>query len=664
MVVVGDVGAEDCLTVVNRGVQGLRMRQAADGSWPTPLETDASVTALHILLMHYLSRVDPAIEDEMVRYIRHEQHSLGGWPGFPGGQPLLDTTILCSAALKAAGASATDPALARAEVAIHRLGGVSRASLRVRAFLVLLGLAPLESVPHISSQLLQVMMWFHPRFRDHDIFAMVVVPFALLIGRSNHRTFRRRRKTAQPATESNGWRLADGGRPSARDGNRFITESSVARAGRLQGGGKGRVADIGRAFAASLAASAVSAASRLLQQLVPGSKADEAAWSWIAERQGRDKTFGEVFWPTMLSLMALDDEPSGRYTKIVSDGLEALNRWPVRDERGAWQPFTHGTTCMTALALVTLVETGAPGDDPAVDQALRWLLDHQASAGAGAIANGQACHGAGWYFGASNDLFPDVDDTTIVLQGLLPFRHRCEEAFRRGVEWLLAMEHRRGGWASFSNDGSGARLAALGLLAPEMADQPDEDITARVLFLLAQLRGGGLDRDLGVSSAVDRGVEFLWRRMRPDGTWCGHWMVNHVYGTAQVLEALARCGIAPGDARIERSTAWLESVQNSDGGWGESKDSYALGRYEPGPSNPLITSAAVMALVALGRGRSGEVSRAIDYLVSAREADGLWYDRSWSGVVFPGMSYTAYNLAATCGAIVSIHRALRVRAEI
>jgi predicted dienelactone hydrolase len=69
-----------------------------------------------------------------------------------------------------------------------------------------------------------------------------------------------------------------------------------------------------------------------------------------------------------------------------------------------------------------------------------------------------------------------------------------------------------------------------------------------------------------------------------------------------------------------------------------------------------------MALVALGRGRSREVSRAIDYLVSSQEADGLWSDKTWSGVVFPGMSYTGYNLAATCGAIVSIHRALQVRA--
>ena len=46
----------------------------------------------------------------------------------------------------------------------------------------------------------------------------------------------------------------------------------------------------------------------------------------------------------------------------------------------------------------------------------------------------------------------------------------------------------------------------MGLLGPEMSDLPDEDITARVLYLLAQLRGDVLDRDDRITRAVDRGV--------------------------------------------------------------------------------------------------------------------------------------------------------------
>ena len=80
--------------------------------------------------------------------------------------------------------------------------------------------------------------------------------------------------------------------------------------------------------------------------------------------------------------------------------------------------------------------------------------------------------------------------------------------------------------------------------------------------------GEGGDR---IARAVGRGLRFLWKRRRADGTWCGRWVTNYVYGTSQVLEALACCGEFEGDARAEASLRWLLSVQNADGGWGESR---------------------------------------------------------------------------------------------
>lgn len=645
MTVGGSVEAADAARVLDRGLRGLRAQQAGDGSWPTPLETDASVTALHVLSRHYLARIDRQLEAEMVRYIRHEQDRSGGWSGYPGGPPLLDSTVLCYAALKAAGASATDPALAGAAGLVQELGGVGRASLLVRAFLALLGQAPLEGVPKVPTWLVRVPGWLHPNLRDLGIFALVVVPISALIGRKAVRRLPPGRGVEELVDPTTVWRLLDAGRPTGAGEFGLATPSTVGF----------------RASGLILAVAAASAAARLLRRLAPHTTSDDAAWRWIAGRQGRDGTFGEALWPTILNLMALDTEPSGRYRPEMDRGFDALDRWPVQDARGTWQPFTSGTTCMTALALVTLTEAGADVYDSSVERSIRWLVDHRASIDRGDSRPGvEGPEPAGWYFGESNDRFPDADDTTIVLQALLPFRNRCEEELRSGVQWLLAAEHHSGGWAAYSNDGGRAATAALGLLAPEMADLPDADITARVLFLLAELRGGELDADGRISRAVDRGVEFLWSRMRPDGTWGGRWMVNHVYGTAQVLEALARCSRVPGDVRADRSISWLESVQNGDGGWGESKQGYHSGAYEPGPSNPLITSAAVLAMVALGRRRSRTVTDGIRYLMAAQEADGLWYDRDRSGVVFPNASYTSYHLAATCGAIVSIHRALQI----
>ena len=131
-------------------------------------------------------------------------------------------------------------------------------------------------------------------------------------------------------------------------------------------------------------------------------------------------------------------------------------------------------------------------------------------------------------------------------------------------------------------------------------------------------------------------------------------MTNYVYGTSQVLEALACCGEFEGDARAEASLRWLLSVQNADGGWGESRLGYETGRFEPGPSSPLVTSAALQALTALRNGRSEAVRKGMDYLLATQNDDGLWRDDLRSGVIFPGISYTSYELVASCGAVIAL----------
>lgn len=56
----------------------------------------------------------------------------------------------------------------------------------------------------------------------------------------------------------------------------------------------------------------------------------------------------------------------------------------------------------------------------------------------------------GWAFEFRNDFYPDVDDTAFVLMALqrvkFPDAKRMEAATRRGVQWLLSMQNRDGGW--------------------------------------------------------------------------------------------------------------------------------------------------------------------------------------------------------------------------
>ena len=62
----------------------------------------------------------------------------------------------------------------------------------------------------------------------------------------------------------------------------------------------------------------------------------------------------------------------------------------------------------------------------------------------------------GWAFEFRNDFYPDVDDTAFVLMALqrvkFPDEKRMEAAIRRGIQWLLSMQNRDGGWGAFDRD--------------------------------------------------------------------------------------------------------------------------------------------------------------------------------------------------------------------
>ena len=70
----------------------------------------------------------------------------------------------------------------------------------------------------------------------------------------------------------------------------------------------------------------------------------------------------------------------------------------------------------------------------------------------------------------------------------------------------------------------------------EVIDPPTEDVTAHVVEALVEC---GVPRR---PPAVRRGVAYLWRTQRPDGSWWGRWGVNHIYGTGAALPALAAAG--------------------------------------------------------------------------------------------------------------------------
>jgi squalene-hopene/tetraprenyl-beta-curcumene cyclase len=112
--------------------------------------------------------------------------------------------------------------------------------------------------------------------------------------------------------------------------------------------------------------------------------------------------------------------------------------------------------------------------------------------------------------------------------------------------------------------------------------------------------------------------------------------------------------------RAQAAVRWLRKVQNRDGGWGESPQSYSDPALKgQGPSTAAQTAWALLGLMAAGDFRSDNVRRGIEYLLAAQEEDGSWRDEQWTATGFPKVFYLRYHLYATYFPLLALGRFLR-----
>jgi squalene-hopene/tetraprenyl-beta-curcumene cyclase len=96
---------------------------------------------------------------------------------------------------------------------------------------------------------------------------------------------------------------------------------------------------------------------------------------------------------------------------------------------------------------------------------------------------------------------------------------------------------------------------------------------------------------------------------------------------------------------VRKAAAWLLSIQNSDGGWGEGGESYKLDYrgYEQARSTGSQTAWALLGLMAAGVIDHPSVERGIDYLLCEQGADGFWAEQRFTATGFPRVFYLRYH---------------------
>jgi squalene-hopene/tetraprenyl-beta-curcumene cyclase len=533
--------------------------------------------AEHLFLLHFLGLRDAETDRLLANELLARRRADGTWSIWFEGPADLSVTVEAYTALKLAGVDAGDAT----RDYIRRSGGVARTRIFTRAFLALIGQWPWRRLAKVPVELILL-----PANGPLSVYDLACWARQTMVSLSVVEALRPARPSAIDLSEIGGRKTEASGTP------------------RLSGRRRRAIA---------------------------------VAEQWVRERQESDGSGGGIQPPWVWSLIMLAALGHGFEDETFARGLAGWERFMVRDGDRLRPEACQSPVWDTALSVLALRAAGIPADDPRLQAAGSWLLGEEVTVrGDWAIHRPDLAPG-GWSFEFDNDLYPDVDDTAVVALALREL-DMGDDAVRRGLDWMVGMQSRSGGWGAFDADNEALWLYKLPICDfGKVTDEPSADVTAHALETLGH--------EPGYDSAVASGLEWLLAEQEPDGSWFGRWGVNHLYGTGAAIPALEACGLPPDHPAIRRALAWLDSVQQPSGAFGEDilsyQDASARGR---GAATPSQTAWALLAYIAGGSAKGLSTRRTAEYLCQSQRPDGDWDEQHYTGTGFPLDFMIGYHL--------------------
>jgi squalene-hopene/tetraprenyl-beta-curcumene cyclase len=610
------------LVGLRRATEALFRKQNADGYWWAELQSNVSITAEVILLHHVWDVLDRVPKAQAESYLRGEQRAHGGWDLAYDDGGELSVSIEAYMALRLLGVPVDDPALVKARAYILARGGITKSRIFTKLHLALIGAYSWNGLPSLPPILM--MLPDEGPFSIYDFSSWArgsTVPLIALFDR----------KPVYGPTLSLDELYAEG-----RARVRFRLPAPK---------------DAFEAFFAVL-----DALMKLGERndVIPFRKAGLArAEKWTVQRQEATGDWGGIIPAMLNAMLALRALGYDRNDPVVVRGWNAIAGFTIEEEDAYRVQPCISPVWDTGLAVRALVDAGVPPDDERLVVAVRWLLEKQIvnNYGDWSVKNRTGKPG-GWAFEFENAWYPDVDDSAVVAMALgavnYPDPARVRGSLARASQWIETMQCKTGGWGAFDvdNDKEWLNRIPYGDLKA-MIDPGTADVTARVLEMVARCNLRSFDR-----VRFERGLEFLLAEQEIDGAWFGRWGVNYIYGTSGALAAL---GPSRNEARIDhamvRGAVWLRSVQNGDGGWGETTDTYKNPKLRGrGPTTPSQTAWALIGLLevvqrmpVLADEFAPSIERGVDYLLRTQRPDGNWNEAEFTGTGFPVHFYLNYH---------------------
>ena len=620
--------------VIERAVWHLLSLQASDGYWWGELEADTTLESDCILLHHILGDGDNVRVRKFANYIRKKQLADGGWNIYPDGPAELNTCVKAYFALKLAGDLPNAPHMERARKRIHELGGLERTNSYVRFYLAMIGAIEWDMAPATPPEMILIPAWITGNLYDMSSWTRaIVIPLSVIYA-------------VKPD-----WRMEE----CETVDELFVNHANAKAAFAWSP----KIVSWRNFFLAT------DRALKLYERLPwkPFRKRAMAeAKRWLFEHVERSEGLATIIPAMANSVYAMlafglrEDDP------VIRRELGWINAYEIEEDDTLRMQPCISPVWDTAIAMVSLEEAGVDESHPAMQTAARWLIDHQiVGPGDWQVKNKDAAPG-GWAFEFRNDFFPDVDDTAFVLMALQRAAkcdpERFEASARRGLEWLLSMQNRDGGWGAFDRDNDKALLTNIPFADHNaMIDPSSADVAARSIECLAHFGW------TASHPAIQRALAYLRREQTPEGAWYGRWGVNYVYGTSGVLRALEALDCND-SAECKRAVEWLKSVQNSDGGFGESCKSYNDPKLKGiGESTASQTAWGLIGLLAAVGPEDAAAVRAVEWLMENQSENGSWDEDEFTGTGFPCVFYLKYHLYRNSFPLYALARYRNMRNE-
>ncbi|MCP3166290.1 2,3-oxidosqualene cyclase [Myxococcus qinghaiensis] len=598
----------------------LARTQEADGSWKGDYSGPLFLSPVYVAGLYVMGRApDARTREGLVSYARARQNEDGGWGLDVESPSLVFTTVLNYVALRLLGVEAEDEGLVRARAWFLPRGGPLGSGSWGKAILALLGLYEYDGLAPTPPELwlLPRALPFHPsRLWCHC--RMVYLPMGWLHGRRARAAETpllaelRRELYPLPYVDVD-WKAARN-RVAATDV--YTPRGAWLRA-------------VNRVLGLYERVHSRRLRARALEESLAQIRGEDEATHFICIGP-INKVLNAVVWH-----LARPDGPE------VRAHLERLPDYLQHTPEGVTvNGYNSSQLWDTAFAVQALVASGQEEARAPLARAARFLESEQVLEDS---PRAERFHRhpsrGGWPFSTRAHGWPISDCTAEAVKACLlleplGLNRVPRERLAQAVEFILSLQNRDGGWATYELTRGPhwlERFNPSDVFSGIMVDASYVECTSACVQALIAWRN--FQPDAPVGQAISHGLDFLRRTQRPDGGWEGSWGVCFSYGTWFGVTGLVAGGARTGDPALRRAVRFLEEHQREDGSWSETIQSCRERRWVDGPTGHAVTTSwALLSLMAAKEADSEATRRGVAWLRARQEAEGRWPGEPKAGV--------------------------------